>query len=433
MSDAQIIEADFTWVDGAMASGVQIEVDDSGRIVAVGELKKPTTHRLQGRALTPGFVNAHSHAFQRGLRGKTERFGASSGTFWSWREEMYSLVQTLDADRIYELSLLAFREMLAAGITCVGEFHYVRHAPGCGDFSLDEAVVRAASDSGIRLALLLVYYNTGGIGQPLDAAQKQFATSSPSEYWKQFDRVAAMLDSSTQTIGAVAHSIRAATMADIAELHAESRARGVVFHIHVEEQRREIEDCVELYGQPPMSILLDRLEIDERFTAVHCTHTDPLDMELFIGRGANVCLCPVTEANLGDGVADVPGMLADDAHICIGTDSNSRLCMAEELRMLEYVQRLTEERRGVILDEAGACGMRLLGFGTEAGARSLGVAAGAITPGCWADFAVVDLESQALVGWTPETLLDAFLFGAGREAIAGVCVGGQWMETVHGD
>lgn len=426
MATEQFIEADWTWTGERFERDVQIIVSERGMIGHVGPLDARPTHRLTNRAILPGMINAHSHAFQRGLRGRGEKFPDGAGSFWSWREAMYALVESMNAETFYDLSRRAFEEMLAAGITTVGEFHYLHHDTTCDGYAFDQLVLTAAADAGVRIVLLNAYYNTGGFSQPLAGGQRRFGSASPAIYWKQMDRLAAKLDSPTQSLGAVAHSIRAASLDDIVALHRESRQRGMVFHMHVEEQQQEIEQCRAAYGSAPMTLLNDRLDINDRFTAVHCTHTNPDEMQRFVASGGNVCLCPLTEANLGDGIADVAGICVAGGHICVGTDSNSRLCMTEELRWLEYVQRLKRESRGVCVDKIGSAGRALWQFATTDGARSLGLKTGRIEAGYDADFVVLDLSAPALAGWTPDSLLDAFIFGTGNEAIASTCVGGRW-------
>ena len=223
------------------------------------------------------------------------------------------------------------------------------------------------------------------------------------------------------------HSIRAADLDDLRALHDESRRRGLVFHMHVEEQRQEIADCVAAYGRRPMALLCDELELDERFTGVHCTHSDPRELRAFLGRGAGVCLCPLTEANLGDGIADLPGLLAAQGALSLGTDSNARISMVEEMRWCEHVQRLAREQRGVVHRGEGAVARTVLDAATRGGARALGLDAGALSPGAWADFATLDLDTPSLRGWDPDTLLDSWVFGAGNDAVAETCVGGRWI------
>ncbi|HYG61661.1 MAG TPA: formimidoylglutamate deiminase [Thermoanaerobaculia bacterium] len=434
---AGVLEADWTWTGERFESGVRVRVGDDGRITTVGPLAEAPDRRLEGQALLPGMVSAHSHAFQRGLRGRGETFPGESGSFWTWRRAMYGLVEDLDPDAFEGLCLRTFREMRRAGITCVGEFHYFHHrriGDGSGDHAMDERVLRAAAAAGIRIALLQVYYRTGGIGQPLEGGQLHFASPSPAAYWEQMARLAeamGRIDPLRQSLGASVHSLRAAGPDELAAIYDEARRRDLPFHIHVEEQRREIEDSLAFYNRHPMAVLLDALGTATDVTAVHCTHTDGEDMERFLAGGGTVCICPLTEGNLGDGIAALPRIhtLAGQAGaVCLGSDSNARISMLEEMRWLEYVQRLATESRGVLRDGDGSVGRVLFRAATETGARALRVDAGRIAPGCWADFVTLDLEAPTLAGWTPDTLLDALIFGAGEEAIAGTCVAGVWEE-----
>ncbi len=201
-----------------------------------------------------------------------------------------------------------------------------------------------------------------------------------------------------------------------------------MFHIHVEEQRREIEDSLAFYGRRPMSLLLETLGTATALTAVHCTHTVPEDMERFLAGGGTVCLCPLTEGNLGDGIAGLPKIHALGGRTCLGSDSNARISMIEEMRWMEYAQRLATERRGVLRDEQGEVARGLLRAATETGARALGLNAGRIAPGAWADFAAIDLNPECLAGWEPETLLDSLVFGVTDDIIVATCVGGVWEE-----
>jgi formimidoylglutamate deiminase len=433
----ETLEADLTWTGDAFERGVRVTVGGDGRIAAVsrsGASADPAApvRRLAGRALLPGFVDTHSHAFQRGLRGRGETFPAGAGSFWTWREAMYRLVERLDPEEFHTLCVRCFREMRAAGITSLGEFHYFRHGKTGEDFAFDELLLAAAAEAGLRLVLLNTYYRTGGIGQPLAGGQRRFATPSPAGYWEQMDRLAGQLRSPLQSLGAVVHSIRAASLEDLVALHEEAERRGLVFHMHVEEQRKEIADCLAAYGQTPLALVNERLAVSERFTAIHCTHSAPLDMDRFGAAGGNVCLCPLTEANLGDGIADVAQMRAAGAGLALGSDSNVRLSWLEEMRWLEFAQRLGNESRGLLRDENGEVGRTAFRAATEGGARALGLPVGRIAAGCWADFAAIDLAAPALAGWSEETLLDALIFGGGGEAIAATAVGGVWERCGPG-
>ncbi len=424
MSSRRVIQPELTWTGTSFEPGRQIVIEPGGTIAAV-EAVSADAAAWPGRAVLPGMVNAHSHAFQRGLRGSGELFPSGAGSFWSWRDSMYELVAAMDDTMLYDLSRRAFTEMLAAGITTVGEFHYLHHDSAGGGYALDEVVLRAAADSGIRIALLNVYYLAGGIDSPLQGAQQRFRTASCDEYWAQMDRLGDLLDQSTQTLGVAAHSIRAVSMDDLAALHGEAQRRELVFHMHVEEQPAEIQACEAEYGDRPMAVLNERLNIDHRFCAVHCTHTTPDDLHGFLAAGGTVCVCPLTEANLGDGIPDGPRIVGGGGRVSLGTDSNLRISFVEEMRLLEYAQRLVTESRGVFVDASGRCAAALWQAATVNGARALGVNAGALQPGAAADLIALDLTAPTLAGWTPETLLDSFVFGSGAEAIAEVWVAGR--------
>jgi formimidoylglutamate deiminase len=448
-----IIEPELTWTgppgEERFERNVRIAVEN-GRISEVGALSDEPTHRLPRTAILPGFVNTHSHAFQRGLRGRGETFPEEAGDFWSWREEMYRLVKSMDEQRIYELSRQTFSEMLDAGITAVGEFHYLHHSPGTGDFALDKVVLRAAADAGIRIVLLNVLYRAGGLGPeghtPLSDAQQRFAAPSVDAFWEQMDRLAEVVAQGAgapglcgggglSSLGVAAHSIRAVPLDELIAFSEEAARRGMPLHMHVEEQPREVEDALHHYGRTPMGLLNAHLRISPLFTAVHCTHTSTADLDDYLSAGGNICICPLTEANLGDGLANVPWMLRHDGRVCLGSDSNSRIDMAEEMRWLEYGQRLATLSRGVCVNRAsrgaGHVAERLLHAATIAGARAIGLRTGAIRPGFLADLVALDLDHPPLAGADAETLLPAFLCGSDGGAVAGTFVNGTWREKMH--
>ena len=447
---AGTVAAELTWTGERFEPGVRLSIGADGRIERLlrpGDPGPPAdaapARPLPRRALLPGFVDAHSHAFQRGLRGLGETFTGPGGDFWSWREEMYGLVGRIDRDRLFDLSLAAFREMRAAGITAVGEFHYLHHEdPEARDFAFDEVVLAAAAEVPIRIALLVACYAAGGPGRRLEGPQRRFAVDGPEALWRQVDRLAGRLaDPSTQSLGAVAHSLRAVSPDAVAALWAEARRRRVPLHVHVEEQRREIEECLAAYGRRPMEILLALAEGPGAAggagaplagtTAVHCTHTRPGDLARFAEAGGRVCVCPLTEANLGDGIPPLAAALerspAVAGSLCLGTDSNARISMVEEARWLEYGQRLAGERRGALRDAAGRVAPTLLAAATSGGAAALGLPTGELAAGRPADLLALDLDHPALAGAAPETLLEAFLFGSGDEAVAATAVGGRWI------
>ena len=436
-SPTRTLEAELVWTGDEFEEGIRISLTADGRIAAVGRVDQATpassalqVERLPGIALLPGFVDAHSHAFQRGLRRRGESFPAGAGSFWTWREAMYALVDSLDPTTLRRLSARAFNEMRDAGITTVGEFHYVHHHRE-GDFALDEAIVAAAADAGIRMVLLYSFYATGAPGRPLAGGQRRFATPSVDQFWRQLDLVAQHLDPALHTAGVAPHSIRAAGPQEIGEIYREARRRAMPVHLHVEEQRREIEESLAAYGRTPMAVVLDATG-DAPFTAVHCTHTSPEDMKRFLAAGGTVCLCPLTEGNLGDGIPRLAQAHEVGHRLALGTDSNNRLAMLEEMRWLEYGQRLAGELRGGLPDPRGDVAPTLLAAATSGGADALGVHAGRLAPGLWADAVAIDLSAPSLEDVPRQELLPALVFGAGNEVIAGTYVGGRWRPSSRG-
>ncbi len=407
-----------------MSPGFEIELRGD-RIVAVRPATAPSDWNV---CLLPGFVNGHSHAFQRGMRGQGESFPRGEGSFFTWRASMYDLVETLDPDRCRWISRVAFEEMLDAGITTVGEFHYVHHAADDA-WALDRAVIEAARESGIRLVLLHCDYVRGGFdGRSLEGGQRRFDTRSIDEFLASLDRVSAACAGPRETAVPIVHSTRAVPIDRIEAVGEEARRRGTPFHIHLEEVIAEIEDCRAVHGTTPMRLLLDHDLIDERTTAVHCTHSAREDLRDFGAAGGRICLCPNTEGNLGDGIPDLPTIREHGIPISIGTDLNSRIAPTEDLRWIEYLQRTSRRMRGAVVDEAAGTGAPLLRIGARHGADSLGIEAGSITAGRLADFAAIDLGHRTLEGVPDEAMAEAIVFGTGPESTVATCVGGRWLR-----
>lgn len=420
------LEADLVWTGRRFEAGVQVAIED-GQIVAVGRELGRADQVLTRRALLPGFIDTHSHAFQRGLRGLGETFPAAAGSFWTWRQAMYALVERLDPDNVHDLSLAAFREMRRAGITSVGEFHYIHHAdPDALDFRLDDAVLAAAVDAGIRIVLLETFYQHGGFGQPLAGGQRRFATPDLAAFLHHCDNLATRLPS-LGTLGIVAHSLRAADPADIRAIAKVSRERHLPFHIHLEEQVREVDECLAYHGRRPAELLLEALDGDgSGVTAIHCSCTPPEWLERLVDAGVTICLCPLTEGNLGDGIPVLAEVPAAWSRLALGSDSNLRLDMFEEMRWLDYGQRLAARARGLLRREDGDAVSLLVAAATQGGARALGLPAGRIAPGHHADFVAIDLDRPELAGVRPDHLAEALVYGASAETIAATAVAGVW-------
>ncbi len=409
--------------------------DAAGANAAVGAPTAAVVERLPGRALLPGFVNAHSHAFQRLIRGRTQWRPATApqADFWSWREAMYAAALSLSPVDVFAVSRFCFLEMLRAGITAVGEFHYLhrdidgRRYPEPNELAY--RVLDAAAEVGIRIALLTVCYATGGIGRPLASEQRRFATTDLDEFLRDTaDLQDRCRGDAMVTVGVAPHSVRAVPREWLRELHGWAASREMVVHMHVSEQPREVEDCVAAYGLRPVELLAAEDVLDARFTAVHATHLTPEEIALLGDAGATVCACPTTERDLGDGFLPGAELLDADVRIALGSDSHTVIDPFEEMRLVEYHERLRRLRR-VVLAVPGDAGRLevaplLLELGTEAGARSLGIEAGAIEAGRWADIVAVDLEHPAVAGWTPESLAAVLTLSAPPDVVADVWVGG---------
>lgn len=414
-----VYNPELTWIDGQFLSGKSISVEQ-GKILSIDDSGDGTTPG----AFLPGFVNTHSHAFQRGLRGLGETFSGGANSFWNWRDEMYSLVSQQTPTSFRELCVQAFSEMRLSGITTVGEFHYLHHDAN-EDYAFDQIVLESASEVGIRIVLLNACYMHAGFDEAIKKEQRRFLTADIDQWWDQVDHLASNVDGDMQRIGTVAHSVRAVDIDSIVNISSGALHRGMPMHIHVEEQRQEISACIDKHGMTPLALLNDNLDVSPLLTAVHCTHTAASDMEQWLSNGGNVCLCPLTEANLADGVCDVRRIVSCDGTVSIGTDSNARISMIEEMRWIEYAQRLVREERGVAINSEGQMAPYLIDTATRNGARALGIPAGSIEAGKYADFVVVDLSNAQLFGVTPELLPTAICCGGDNSLISSTIVNGK--------
>lgn len=391
---------------------------------------------LTAGIVIPGLVNAHSHAFQRALAGRTEhRSAAGRDSFWTWREQMYALTGRLDAGTLTAIARQAYTEMLASGYTSVVEFHYLfRDHAGSDADAMFAALRAAARESGIRLVYVPVLYERAGFDRfAPEARQRRFAMEVES-FFAHHERAAGAA-SGRVTVGIGAHSLRAVSEASLHQVAARAAASGVPLHLHLAEQRRELVDCLRAWGVRPVRWLLDRFDVDERWCLVHATHVNDGETHDLAASGAVVCLCPSTEANLGDGLFPLERFLRAGGRIAIGSDSQATIDPFEELRWLEYGQRLASESRNVAAVEESHVGEELFrralaGGAQAAGAREFGLAAGAP-----ADLVVLDPDDPMLAGHGPDTLLDALLFSGYRVPVERVMVHGEWkvMDGEHVD
>lgn len=410
----QYLAPDYLYTPQGFQANQIVSISDDGYIVAIHEREPESiiTEELPGKALLPGFVNAHSHAFQRALRGRTHHARSARDTFWTWRQAMYDEAQRLTPDSIYQITLQTYREMLAAGYTSVGEFHYVHHQPNGVPYgqanSMAEAVMQAGRDAGIRVVLLLTAYARGDFQQPSSPTQRRFCDASLDAYLAR----AEALRTSGAALGIAPHSVRAVPEDWLRALATYSRRHQLPFHIHADEQIAEIEQCRQAHNCTPIELLARNDALDAHTTIIHATHADQPEIALLAHHQARVCVCPTTEGDLGDGIAPYAELLAASIPLCIGSDSNTRIDPLEELRWAEYSARMRYQRRRILVaDEQASPGPLLLSYGTRAGAAALGLATGNIEPKMAADFVAVDLRSPSLQGWTPDDLLDTLFFG----------------------
>jgi formiminoglutamate deiminase len=412
---------ELAWLgDDHPSANVLIEIDGD-RIVTVtpGVAAHPSATRLAGLTL-PGLANAHSHAFHRALRGRTHD---GVGSFWTWRDQMYQLAGSLDPDSYHALARAVFGEMALAGITCVGEFHYVHHQPDGTPYVnanvIGEALITAAEAAGIRITLLDTCYLQGGIGQPLNPVQRRFSDQRV-ERW--IERVDALRSTSTPgaRIGGAVHSVRAVDPASIELIARWAIDNTLPLHAHVSEQPGENHACIEAYALTPTELLAERHALDAAFTAVHATHLTEHDVRLLATHRCTVCMCPSTERDLADGIGPTSDLDAAGVVLSLGSDSHAVIDLFEETRALELDERLASLVRG---NHSVAS---LLQAATVNGHHSLGWPdAGRISVGSLADLVTVDLTSVRTAGSTAAHALATAAFAASAADVRHVVCGGR--------
>lgn len=406
-------------IDGAWASEVRISIAD-GLIVAVEPGVAPEAGDECHAVALPGMPNLHSHAFQRGMAGLAEVRGAGDDSFWTWREVMYRFVDRLDPETLAAIAALAYVEMLESGFTRVGEFHYLHHDRDGRAFAdpaqMSRAIFSAAAECGIGLTHLPVFYAHSGFGGAAPSEGQRRFIHTIDGYARLLDMLrAAAADLPDAIVGVAPHSLRAVTQGELAALA--GLAGDAPIHIHIAEQVKEVEDCAAWSGQRPVEWLLGHADVDARWCAVHATHMTDDEARRLAECGAVAGLCPVTEANLGDGIFGAEPFLAAGGRFGVGSDSNVLIDMSEELRWLEYGQRLAAKGRNRIGRAPGMSSGQVLFDGALAGgAQALGIVGG-IAPGRSADLVSLDADHPSLAGKPAEQILDAFLFASGRGAI----------------
>jgi formimidoylglutamate deiminase len=424
---------DYVYTPQGLQANMIVSISDDGRIASLSRqnvgaqfIAPSEISSLPGIALLPGFVNTHSHVFQRALRGHTHRPLSKQDTFWTWRRAMYAEAQKLNPDLIYKNALTTYHEMLAAGYTSVGEFHYVHHQldgqPYADPNVMSEAVIQAGKEAGIRVVLLMTAYAQSGFNQSPEEEQRRFCDASIDAY---LDRVDA-LRVKGGPIGVAPHSVRAVPEEWFRAIAEYSHTHQLPLHVHADEQMAEIEQCLTMHGCTPIELLEHFGALGALTTIVHATYANTTEIALLTQHGCTVCVCPTTEGDLGDGIAPYAELLAAQIPLAIGSDSNTRLDPIEELRWAEYSARMRYQRRRVLVGgELASPGSLLLEYGTRRGAVALGLETGVVAPGMLADFIEVDLHHPSLAGWSAEDFLDVLFFGASADVIIGTWVQGE--------
>jgi formimidoylglutamate deiminase len=430
---------DLIYTGGRFESGVALVCDAGGRVVRLARGVEGAT-RLRNRALLPGLVNAHSHAFQRVIRGRTERRTAEQDSFWTWREMMYSAAARLSPEDVYDASRMAFLEMTLGGVTSVGEFHYLHRAPDGSPYDdanlMAKAVVRAARDVGLRVALLRVAYARSGHKVAPNERQKRFIEAGAEEYLRNVEALRGELaraeEPSAAWAGCAPHSVRAVPLTYLREVARYAQGAGPLpLHMHVAEQPAEVAACLEEHGRTPVELLDAEGLLGENFTGVHAIHVTAAEAHALGRARAGVCACPTTERNLGDGVVPADLLFAEGVSVSLGTDSHAQIDLLEDARGLEYHLRLQRLERAVLApsadESASALAGRLFECATLAGARSIGSPGGGLEAGRAADFFTVDLQDSSIAGAGADDLLSCVVFGLARTAVREVFVGGRQL------
>jgi formimidoylglutamate deiminase len=440
MPEAALLWAPRAWTADGWREHVVLRADGDGvwSEVIAGIATPPAAAQVLAGPLLPGLVNAHSHAFQRAFAGRAERRDAESDDFWSWRDRMYRVALRISPAQLRDVAAQLYVELLKGGYTHVCEFHYLQHGldgrPYDDPLEMSWALADAAAEAGIGLTLLPVLYERAGFAKPLRDDQRRFRTSA-EQIWQAATTVAEARRPHV-CAGLAIHSLRAASAESIGELARKAEGFAGPIHVHVAEQIAEVDDCVAVTGARPIEWLARERLLDARWQLVHATHSVPEEIDAVAKSGAGVVLCPTTEANLGDGLADLPGWLAAGVPLTIGSDSHVGREWREELRWLEYGQRLLRRQRNVAAaPETGApaSAERLFDRVLAGSAAAAGAPRWGLVPGARADALVVDAHEDALLGVPPSHALDALVFSGPARSWRDVMVAGRWVvrDGVH--
>ena len=430
--------APMAWVESAWASNVLLNVAEDGTwesIEANASADQQRGAKLLAGPVVPGMVNAHSHAFQRAIAGMTERSGAGRDNFWSWRDRMYSAALRITPEHLEAIAAQLYAELLQAGYTQVCEFHYLHNDPHgkayADPLEMSAALVRAARKVGIGITLLpTLYMRSGFVANSLRDDQRRFA-STPDCIIKLCEGIQKNFGNALASTGLALHSLRAVSPAALREAVKFAKARQMPVHIHVAEQSSEVADCIAHTGLRPVQWLLEHAELNARWNLVHATHTTPEELQAVQKSGASIVLCPTTEANLGDGVFDLPSYAKAGGKWSIGSDSHVTRSWQEELRLLEYSQRFALTQRNVLAAALAegksevSTAAALFDAAIDGGRAASGRRIKGIAVGERADFSVIDSSSSALIGIPNSHVLDAVVFSSPDVRLSDVFVAGK--------
>jgi formimidoylglutamate deiminase len=432
-TNGKLLWAAQAWVEGRWQHGVCLEVDSQGhwsRITTDRHTAPASATVLQGPVL-PGLVNAHSHAFQRAFAGLSERRESDADDFWSWRDRMYGVALRITPAQMRAVAAQLYVEMLQGGYTQVCEFHYLHHSESGARYgdpaSMAWAVADGAADAGLGITMLPVLFERAGFAQPtLRADQRRFAGTP--DFIAEMQQTLASSRRSLLNAGLSIHSLRATSPASITQLLQRVGDTDLPIHVHIAEQMQEVRDCLAHTGKRPIAWLADAVALDARWQLVHATHTQPAEIEAVAASGAGIVICPSTEGNLGDGLADLPTWLHHAVPMAIGSDSHVCRQWHEELRWLEYGQRMHLQKRNVAAAPAqgqSATAARLFEAAVSAGGQAAGQKNWGLTAGARADMLVLDPLAPGLLGIPPSHMLDACVFACNSAPLRDVFVAGR--------
>jgi formimidoylglutamate deiminase len=421
---------DHALIGNSFLPAVTVTVDEFGLIQQIIPNSRPVANAVRfGGAAIPGLPNLHSHTFQRGMAGKAERRGPAGDTFWSWREVMYRFLGRLSPDDVEAIATMAMVEMLEGGFTSLAEFHYLHHdadgRPYANPAEMAERIMAAADQTGMGITLLPVLYSHGGFGGAAATAGQRRFVNTFDAYLKLRDATGKALQALPGgVLGTAPHSLRAVTPDQLTELVNAIPAGPI--HMHIAEQQKEVEDCLAWSGQRPVEWLTNHIQINLRWTLIHATHLTQAETTSLAQSGAVAGLCPITEANLGDGLFEAVRFLAQSGTFGVGSDSNVEIAAPAELRLLEYGQRLRHHGRNMLTRQEGAStGTALYLAALAGGAQALAQPVGALALGQPADIVVLDTNHPALCTLEPEDWLNGYIFNAGSKAIRHVLAAGR--------